>query len=281
MTNIKVIEKEGSKPGKTIVVLAGIHGNEVCGVQAFNEIIQNINIEFGKVYFIYANNAAIRENKRYIQYNLNRCFLKEQPLDIKSSLEGKTAREIMPYLDEAEAVLDIHASFTKDSIPFVICDEQWIREADIFDAEIVSYNWDPFEPGSTDYYMNLQSKPGFCFECGYLADSEATNRAKEAINQFLVWNKCILQELKRKDKQKIIKITDLYKNKFASFKIEKYFPDFIKLTERTKVGNEGNDEIFREKNDILLFVRDCQSLNEECFLTAEESIIKLAREVIS
>jgi len=268
MTNIKVIIKDSGKAGKKIVILAGVHGNEVCGIKAFNELIPNIKIEKGKVTFIYSNLKAIKQNKRFIEKNLNRCFFEKQSSEIKESLEGKTAKEIMPYLRNADAMLDIHASFTPNSLPFIICDKKWIKSANIFDAKVVSYNWDPFEPGSTDYYMNLKNKPGFCFECGYLKEEETSERAKQAIKQFLIWTECIKGETKLRYKQKIIRITSIYKNYNNEFKKTKYFPDFEKLKEKTLIGKEGNKLIFGSKEDILLFVRNCKNLGDECFLTA-------------
>lgn len=270
MTNIKVIEINGNKPGKTVAILAGVHGNEICGIKAFDSLITKIKINSGKAIFIYANLEAIKQNKRFVEKNLNRCFLKEQPVDIAESLEGRTAKEIMPFLDKVQAMLDIHASFTKDSLPFVICDKKWINKAGMFDANLVSYNWDPFEPGSTDYYMNLQGKPGFCYECGYLADETASERAEQAIKQFLIWTESCIGTLKIKN-QKVIRVKSIYKNSIAPFTKSRYFPDFTKLKNKTLIGIEGEKEIYGEEGDILLFVRDCQSLNEECFLIAKET----------
>lgn len=270
MTNIKVIELIGEKPGKTTVLLAGIHGNETNGVKAFDKIVPNIKIESGKVVFIYANLQAIIQNKRQIEKNLNRCFLKQQPEDIINTLEGKTAKEIMPYLDSADFMLDIHSSFIEDSMPFVICDEKQIKNSIFFDSEIVSYNWDPFEPGSTDYYMNQLEKPGFCLECGYLNDNKSSEIAERAIYNFLIFTKNIQGKIfVRKDKR-YLKIRMLYKNKLGSFKKRRYLKDFQKADEDMIIGYDGLQPIFIKKDDIVLFLRDVDDLNEECFLIAEE-----------
>src|SRR3989338_8412149 len=121
MSNIQIVEKN-------VVILVGVHGNEVCGVKAVDQLLPILQIKSGNVMFIYANLEAIKQRKRFIEQNLNRCFLKKQPLEIKNSIEGKTAQEIIPYLDKADVLLDIHASFTKDSIPFVICDESILKK---------------------------------------------------------------------------------------------------------------------------------------------------------
>lgn len=273
MTNIKVIEKRGEKLGKTIAILAGVHGNEACGVKAFDKLIPELKIESGKVFFIYANLEAIRQNKRSVEFNLNRCFLKEQSKEIEKTTEGRTVREIMPYLDEADAMLDLHASMIRDSQPFVICDEKQLPNAEIFDSEIASYNWDIFEPGSTDNYMNLQNKPGFCFECGYLGDSNTQKIAENAIKNFLIYTGNISGDVQFKRNQRVLKIKDLYKNKKAGFKKARYFPDFEKFEEKTLLGKEGDIEIYADEGNIVLFIKDQDKLNEECFLLAEETYL--------
>ncbi len=270
MSNIKVIEKLGGKPGKTTLILAGVHGNETCGVRAFDEILPNLNIESGKVIFIYSNLEAISQNKRCIEKNLNRCFFKNQPEDIYNSLEGKTAREIMSYLEQADLMLDIHQSFTADSLPFVIIDEKNIAIGKIFDSEIVSFNWDTFEPGSTDYFMNLQKKIGICFECGAFQDLSTKERAKKAIFNFLIYTGNLDGNLEERKEQRILKIKSIYKNYISPFTRVKYLPDFWKAKEKVILGKEGKRDVFIEKEDIVLFLSNSKELNEECFLLAEE-----------
>lgn len=270
-SNIKVVEKQGKSKGKNVVVLVGVHGNEVCGVKAADFISPKLKVISGKVTFIYANLKAIKQNKRFVEENLNRCFLKIQPIKIENTLEGKTAREIIPYLDKADAMLDIHSSNTPESVPFVICDEQNVKRAEIFRADKVVCNIDPFHPGSIDGYMNLQKKPGFCFECGCTKDPETQIVAQEAITNFLIYYGCIEGELNPGNKtQEIIKIIDLYRNKYGPFKSKTIFGDFDKMKDKTLIGFDGSKEVFVDKDKMVLFVRDRHKLNEECFLIAEE-----------
>jgi succinylglutamate desuccinylase len=275
MTNIKVIEIDSKNPGKTLVILAGVHGNERCGVAAFNKLIPNLKINAGKVFFIYANLKAIKQNKRFIEQNLNRCFLKKQSCLIANSLEGKTAKEIMPYLKKADLMLDIHASFTKNSVPFVICDKKWIKDASLFNSKLVTFNWDKFEKGSTDYFMNLQNKPGFCFECGYLKEPRIEEKAKKAIIKFLIYCKCIKGKIKLKKAQQVIKIIKLYKNKKGIFKKARVFADFEILNKKTLIGKDGKESVYEKANRMTLFVRDSSKLNEECFLVAKKVQAKI------
>jgi succinylglutamate desuccinylase len=271
-SNIKIIEKYGKLPGKNVVVLAGIHGNESFGVEMLKELIPKLKIVSGKVIFIFANLEAIKQNKRFIEANLNRCFFKKQTPEIAETLEGKTAREIMPYLDKAELMLDIHASFTKESKPFIICQPQSFEIAKMLPFEIISWNWDEFEPGSTDYYMNLQNKIGICVECGYMKDPEARKRGKKALMIFLA-EAGIINKKRIKLIKKYLKIVDLYKNKKGIFKKARFFSDFEKLTKKELVGFDGDKKIFADKDDYLLLVTDTNQLGDECFLIAEETLL--------
>ncbi len=269
-SNIKIVEKQGEYGGKKLVVLVGVHGNELCGVKAADFLLPKLKINIGKVTFIYANLEAIKQNKRFVEQNLNRCFLNQQPFKIKQSLEGRTAREIMPYLEEADAMLDIHASFTKDSIPFVICDESNTEIANIFSVGKVVYNIDSFHPGSTDGYMNLQNKPGFCFECGYANDSKTQTVAEEAIISFLTYYGCIENKINQLiNNPKLIKIIDIYRNKYGHFKSNRDFNDFEEMKEKTIIGLDGDKEVFVDEGQLVLFVRDREKLNEECFLVGK------------
>ena len=273
-SNIRVVEKQGIKEGKNLVVLVGVHGNEVCGVKAADLLLPKLKIKSGTVTFIYANLEAIKQNKRFVEQNLNRCFFNEQSSDVKQSLEGKTAREIISYLDKADALLDIHASLTKDSVPFVICDESNIEIARLLNPKKIVCNIDKFHPGSTDRYMNLQNKPGFCFECGYVNDPDTQDIAEKAIINFLVYYKAIEDKtLLQKNNPAIVKVINLYKNKYGSFKTKRYFKDFEKMKNKTIVGLDGDINVYVEDGKIVLFVRDRDNIGEECFLITEEVLI--------
>ncbi|MBM3233042.1 hypothetical protein FJZ18_02660 [Candidatus Pacearchaeota archaeon] len=276
LNNIKVVKLLGSGKGKTLVILSAIHGNEVCGIKAFDKLIPKLKIKAGVVYFIYANLEAIKRNRRFVEYNLNRAFLKELPDSIKDTLEGRTAREIMPYLERADMMLDIHASNSKESIPFIICGQQSLELAQALPAQVIAYNFDEFEPGSTDYFMNIQNKIGVGVECGFLEDPESQRRAEEAIFSFLRFAGAINGEAKTYSDKTFYKIVKLYKNKLFSFKKSRDFSDFELLKKKTLIGKEGEKEIYAGQGEIVLFVRDRENIDGECFLVAKE----VTREVL-
>ncbi len=270
MENIRVIEKTGKEQGKTVAVMAGVHGNEICGIKALDKLIPSLKLDSGKVIFIYANLEAIKQNKRFVECNLNRCFLKKQPEDVKNTLEGKTAVQIMKILDKTDALLDVHASNSVNSVPFVVGDKNTWEYAKIMPFSIVSFNWDKFEKGATDAYMNDQDKIGLGVECGYVLDPKGQERAETAVVNFLKKAGLIKGEVKPTKDQKIFKIVDLYKNKNGPFKKVRDFADFEYLNKKTLIGHDGNKETFAEQGHYIIFVRDRQDLNQECFVLAKE-----------
>jgi len=83
-----------------------------------DEIIDNIEIISGKVYFIYANLEAIKQNIRFTETNLNRCFMKLNSLE---TYEKKRALEIMTILNKSDYLLDIHNTESfNSSLEFLI-----------------------------------------------------------------------------------------------------------------------------------------------------------------
>jgi len=247
MINSNVIVKDSKKPGLHVVVMAGVHGDEVCGVRALDELIPKIKVKKGKVTFIYANLEAIKQNKRLIKYNLNRCFLSDQPENIYKTLEGRTARELIRILDDADVLLDIHASTSKKTIPFIICEKDSYLYANALPFKFVCGGFGTVYPGATDHYMNQNKKPALCVECGYLGDKNSTIIAKKTVLLFLKKTGSIAGKASTLAAKKFFEVNFLYKNKFGPFRVSRDFPDFEELTGTTVVGYDGGEEYLLRK----------------------------------
>src|SRR3989339_1470340 len=115
-----IITLTGKEPGPVITIMGGIHGDEVCGVHVI-DIIKNWEIKRGILHLIYGNPKAIEQNVRCVETNLNRLFLPENKIsnNDKNTYEYQRSREILPFLHQSQALLDIHASFTPESFPFI------------------------------------------------------------------------------------------------------------------------------------------------------------------
>lgn len=261
---------EGKKPGKTVVVMAGVHGNEVGGIKALKRALDEIKIDSGKVYYILGNLKAIEENKRFIDKNMNRCFLEESLKD-PVVYEEKRAVEILPYLNKADALLDLHSSRNEFSVPFIICEPHSFHIAKKLSFPIRSNGWDSIEPGATDGYMNKFGKISICVECGQHLDEEAPNRAFESMKAFLRLMGLIEGglEIKEMDDQREIEVNHIYITK-NNLKRARVFKDFEKIKEGELIGTDGNEKVYCHQDGVIIFSHDIEGSGEEGFILGKE-----------
>jgi len=264
-----VITLDSKKPGKNVTIIAGIHGNEICGLKAFAEIIPKLKITSGKVNFVYGNPKAIEKNVRQIDVNLNRIFKANSKLtkNEKKSYEYSRAKKLKKILDQSDALLDIHSSRNKNSVPFIITDKKNFPIAKKLPFKIKSSGWDKIEAGGTDDYMNKQNKINICVECGYNLDPKAVNKAKVAIKKFLkLTNNLRNNRTLHQYRQKTINAYYVYHTKSDNFKLKKKFKDFEKIKKGTIIGTDKNKKITVSKNSYIVFARDCQQSDSEAFV---------------
>ncbi|HMY41156.1 MAG TPA: succinylglutamate desuccinylase/aspartoacylase family protein, partial [Marinagarivorans sp.] len=88
--HFKSISYQALKPGRKLIILGAVHGNEVCGTQAITRIMAEIDrgdiiLRQGKVTFVpITNPLAYAKNERSGDRNLNRnLFPSENPQDFE------------------------------------------------------------------------------------------------------------------------------------------------------------------------------------------------------
>lgn len=117
MQNTKVETKtyinDSNKSGPTVFIIAGIHGNEVAGIETAKELAECIPEKGRLIVLPMANKPAYENNLRTMQYmeDLNRNF----PGNNAGNITQKLACEIVGLIDEyrPDVVIDLHES--KDS----------------------------------------------------------------------------------------------------------------------------------------------------------------------
>ncbi len=263
----EIIEIKGKQKGPTSVIIAGIHGNEACGQKAFQEILPKLKIEKGRVFFIYGNPQALKNKKRFINHDLNRLFKDGRTLSRqeKISYEYQRVLIIKKYLKKATALLDIHASQTPRSKPFIICEPKSYKLAACLPTDTIISGFDKFEPGGTDYFMNRLGKNGVCLECGYTGDISATKIAETGIINFLKTTGHLSRKVKTQNK-KYFKVSSLYRTKTKKFRLTKNFQDFEIIKAGQIIGIDGSEKIIANQNGLILFARKRDLIGAEAFL---------------
>jgi len=89
-------------------VVACLHGNEPLGRKAI-ELLKNVPLKRGMLFFLFANEEAAEENKRFIDADLNRCF----PGNVNGNHEERLAVEILEKIKYCDYVIDVHATTAK------------------------------------------------------------------------------------------------------------------------------------------------------------------------
>lgn len=254
----------GKNPGKTLAVFCGVHGNERVGIEAVEQLVREIEILNGTVYFVYANPRAIEQNVRSTEKNLNRAFVAG---NAGTAYEDARARELMGLLDTVDALLDVHASNTPEATPFVIYGAPAEPFVPYLDFDIVSTGWDDVEPGATEGYLLRQGKPGICIECGYINDGgKYGTLAQDSIRAFLTFYGAIAGDLGPARKQRRFHAYKALIKEDESFEYYKQYADFESLPAGTCFARDAQKEYCVDEDSAIVFATNKKVGDEACVL---------------
>jgi succinylglutamate desuccinylase len=248
-----IVKKIGAKPGKTVAIFAGIHGNEKVGIEALKILLKNVSIKSGVVYFVFANPLAIKKRVRVVNKNMNRLFYKGNK---GNSYEDVRVRKLMKLLDGCHAFLDIHSYNSKTGNQFAITEAKGYGIIKKMNFPVVAEGFSKMGHG-TDGYMNSIGKVGICIECG------TTNRYKKFIplavkssKQFLQYFGCIEKESEYDSiKQRRVKAFKIIYKKHNNFRFTKSFLDFERLPAGKPFAFNGNKPVIADKGECIIFPR--------------------------
>lgn len=119
---------DSGKPGPQVLVQALTHGNEICGAiavdwllsQGFAPQIGRLTVVFGNVQAYQRFNAADPFPSRYVDEDFNRVWGDDALLGPRDSAELRRARQLRPFVDAADYLLDIH-SMSDACAPLMVC----------------------------------------------------------------------------------------------------------------------------------------------------------------
>ena len=119
---------DSGKRGPSVMVQALTHGNELCGAIALEFLFsQEVRPAKGKLILAFANVAAFErfdfgdpDRSRYIDEDYNRVWADEVIGGKRDSTELRRARELRPFVDAADFLLDLH-SMHEPCRPIMVC----------------------------------------------------------------------------------------------------------------------------------------------------------------
>ena len=119
---------DSGKPGPNVMVQALTHGNELCGAIALDMLLRDgAQPLIGKLTLAFANVAANArfdfndpDRSRYIDEDYNRVWADAALDGPRDSMELRRARELRPFVDAADFLLDLH-SMHEPCRPIMVC----------------------------------------------------------------------------------------------------------------------------------------------------------------
>ena len=119
---------DSGKPGPNVMVQALTHGNEFSGAIALDYLFKEKAKPLrGKLTLAFANVAAFArfdfndpDRSRYIDEDYNRVWADDVILGKRDSAELRRARELRPFVDAADYLLDLH-TMTEACRPIMVC----------------------------------------------------------------------------------------------------------------------------------------------------------------
>ena len=123
------------RPGPTVLCCGGLHGNEPAGVLAAKNVIARLEQERpplrGELLAVAGNLAALARGRRFVEVDLNRCWLDEQVRAVREQEpsedrpEQAEQRALLEIIDEAAGsaeelvCMDLHTT-SGDTPPFTL-----------------------------------------------------------------------------------------------------------------------------------------------------------------
>lgn len=190
---------DGPKPGPVVALIGSMHGNEPCGAYAVNKLhqelrLETLTLERGSVVLVIGNPRAIEEGNRFTRggVDLNRVFDFEFLNTLPESdwaYEHHRAADMRPYLEEWDAVLDLHStSFPTEPFGIWPYGSPPSGLGEQLQLETLTRGWERMGLPGAQALVGVMAKRGqeaLVIECGQHQDSKAPTRAYRFARRFL------------------------------------------------------------------------------------------------
>lgn len=230
---------DSGTPGPTVMVQALTHGNEICGAIALDFVLRRkFRPERGRLILAFGNIAAFQrfdydnpDASRYVEEDYNRVWADDALYGARDSIELRRAREMRPYVDSADFLLDLH-SMHEPCAPIMVCGRvdkgaQFARQIGL-PADLLIDTGHPaglrmIERGG--FGDPASPRRAVLIECGQHWERSAAAIARDTVLRFLVVTGCLAQETVAADLsvplppvQRLVRVTEAVVAKSDAFR---------------------------------------------------------------
>lgn len=259
---------ESGVEGKNVLITGAVHGNEPCGAIALRNLVaklesKEIKLKRGNLCVIpVCNPEAYAQNIRQTEENLNRAFYHN---DDPQTYEQEVAQAILPYIDWADVVLDLHSfsgqgpafallenddATLKDYVQHVGCEYVIPGFAELFKAKgIDNFN-------TTQKYAVSVGKLAMTMECGNHESPDSVITAQRVVQKLFDYLDMMdgqFYAVRDKSFPKTIRVKDvIYKTKEGSY--TKKWLNFEPIAKDTVIARYDDGEELKAPFDCVMIM---------------------------
>lgn len=190
-----LVQSIGAEAGPTLVVVAGVHGNEPAGVEALQMMGQRLEaaggVARGEFIGLIGNPGALSRRQRYLDRDLNRLWL-VPPLSVARTREGRERRRITRILGAARRrgrgalhVVDLHTTSGDGPPFFVVGGSPWGHETARSLPLPVVEGLARRLPGTMTEWLDRQGVSNLVLEAGSHRNPESVRHAEALLKVIL------------------------------------------------------------------------------------------------
>ena len=257
---------DSGKPGPTVMIQALTHGNEFAGAIALDRLFKKgFQPTKGKLILAFANVKAFErfdfddpDRSRYIDEDYNRVWADEVLLGPGDSAELRRARDLRPFVDAADYLLDLHSMHDRCR-PIMVCGT--VDKGAVFSRRIgvpADLLIDTGHPAG----LRMIERGGFAdaagprhavlIECGQHWEKSSVDVAVETVRRFLLVTEGARPE--PAGPQRIVRVTEAVVARSAEFRFAGEWRGLQVLPKAgTPVAMDG-DKVWRTPYDDCVLV---------------------------
>ena len=293
--------KDGSEDGPLVVLVGGLHGNEHTGVHAIINVFRTIeerNLDFkGRLVGLTGNVRAYDLGRRYLDYDLNRCWNGDLIKELKEQHDPERAKaedlELLELLHELElhsetthrpkVLVDLHAT-SSDNGNFIVIPRDEADNPIVVSLRLpIVIDLEKYLAGTLLEYMHHKGFVAFAFEGGLIGSDKALSLHTSGIWELL-YAAGVMERQNHHEfakYQQIVetfihnlphKVTVLYHHKVTQgdgFRMKAGYQNFQSVQKGEIVAEDHAGNIIAKDNG-LIFMPLYQPLGDDGFFIVEE-----------
>ncbi|HEY7608130.1 MAG TPA: succinylglutamate desuccinylase/aspartoacylase family protein [Alphaproteobacteria bacterium] len=265
-----------SRPGPHVLVTALVHGNEICGAIALDWLMkQKFRPAKGVLTLAFCNVTAFQHfdpaapgDSRFMDEDFNRVWSPERLQGKSNTVELRRARELVPVVEAADLLLDIHSMQHKTpalTISGPLEKGRRLARGIGFPALVVSDEGHAGGRRMRDYGAfgdPAQSQNALLVECGQHWETASEAVAKETLVRFLhhagsadaAWAERRLPQQKPSP-QRFIEVTHAVTIKSPEFRFAADYRGLEVIAKKGSVlGHDGREPVRTPYDDCVLIM---------------------------